>query len=230
MPDRGMFQAIYDSPWHSPAFYWLAAAVFLLLLARELPWLTGHLVLFTFLIAGDAMATGGWSPLIITSSPWLTPVAITFVILGDLRFFALVERFARPREARMRLAAWALVAAWSLIVPLSSTAAKYAAPSLYAETRYTFLTYELMFLVLACVLRFAVLPRRLASTPAPIRRWLLGVASYEIVQYALWALADVLILSGMSWGFLLRIVPNCLYYAFFLPFVWWTAPAEAREW
>jgi hypothetical protein len=56
------------------------------------------------------------------------------------------------------------------------------------------------------------------------------VASFEIVQYALWALADVLILSGMSWGFLLRIVPNSLYYAFFLPFVWWTAPREAATW
>jgi hypothetical protein len=226
-----MFQAIYESPWHAPAFYWLVALAFLFAVARRLPWLTAYLVIFTFEIAADALATGGWSPLILTQSRWLTPIAITFVILGDLRFFALVERFARPRDARLGVRGWAAVIGWSFLVPVSAEIARRVLPaSLLVEPRTTFLTYELLFLSLALVLRFVVLPRRLAGADEPVRRWLLGVASFEIVQYALWALADVLILAGMSWGFLLRIVPNSLYYAFFLPFVWWTAPREAATW
>ena len=225
-----MFQAIYDSPWHSPAFYWLVAFVFLVLVVRRLPWLTAFLVLFTFEIAADALATGGWSLLIIEKSRWLTPVAITFVILGDFRFFLLVERFARPRTEPLGLRGWATAIALAFVVPVSSHLVTVAFPSAFVESRMTFLTYEAMFLTLALVLRFVILPRRLARSDEPVRRWLLAVASFEIVQYALWALADVLILSGMSWAFLVRIVPNSLYYAFFLPFVWRTAPREAETW
>ncbi|MEJ7733130.1 MAG: hypothetical protein WKG00_28530 [Polyangiaceae bacterium] len=246
-----MFKAIYDSPWHTPAFFWLAAVLFLLVLARHLPWLAAFLVLFTFEIAADALATGGWSPLMLLKSEWMTAGGITFVILGDLRFFLLVERAARsvpehtvgerPEDAtraaiaplvqpRLGVVDWATVLLSSLLVPLSSTAARFAFPAITVDSRKTFLTYELMFLVVALVMRFVVLPRRLVRVGAPVRRWVLGVASYEIVQYALWAMADVLILSGVEVAYLLRLVPNSLYYAFFLPFVWWTAPPEARRW
>src|SRR5215208_793488 len=115
-----MFQAIYDSPWHAPAFYWLIAAVFLVALVRRLPWLTAYLVLFTFEIAADALATGGWSPLILTQSRWLTPIAVVFVILGDLRFFALIERFARPPGTLLRARGAAAIIGWSLLVPVTS--------------------------------------------------------------------------------------------------------------
>jgi hypothetical protein len=237
-----MFKAIYDSPWHTPAFFWLAAVLFLLVLARHLPWLAAFLVLFTFEIAADALATGGWSPLVLLKSDWMTGVGIAFVILGDARYFLLVERAARsvPEQRApdgeagvqppLSLAGWATAIACSFIVPLSSTAARFAFPVITVDPRRTFLTYELMFLVVALVMRFVVLPRRLAGVSAPVRRWVLGVASYEIVQYALWAFSDVLILSGVEPAYLLRLVPNALYYAFFLPFVWWTAPPEARRW
>jgi hypothetical protein len=45
--------------------------------------------------------------------------------------------------------------------------------------------------------------------------------AYVAVYYALWALADVLILVGRldaGWG--LRVIPNQLYYALYLPFVY----------
>jgi hypothetical protein len=240
-----MFKAIYDSPWHAPAFFWLAAVLFLLVLARHLPWLSAFLVLFTFEIAADALASGGWSPLVLLKSEWMTAVGITFVILGDSRFFLLVERAVRsvperpgdtPREGEaglqppLPLVGWAIAIACSFIVPLSSTAARFAFPAITVDSRRTFLTYELMFLALALVMRFAVLPRRLGGASAPVRRWVFGVASFEIVQYSLWALADVLILSGVEPAYLLRLIPNAMYYAFFLPFVWWTAPPEARRW
>jgi hypothetical protein len=42
------------------------------------------------------------------------------------------------------------------------------------------------------------------------------VAAY----YGLWAAADVLILCGVDAGWPVRLVPNQLYYGFFVPFVW----------
>jgi hypothetical protein len=246
-----MFKAIYDSPWHTPAFFWLAAVLFLFWLARSLPWLAAFLVLFTFEIAADALATGGWSPLALLKSEWMTGVGIAFVILGDSRYFLLVERAVRsvpeptewselgtrvvepPPQPALPVAGWAIAIACSFIVPLSSTAARFAFPAITVDSRKTFLTYEVMFLVVALVMRFVVLPRRLGGAKAPsaaVRRWILGVASFEIVQYALWVLADVLLLSNVEVAYLLRLVPNALYYAAFLPFVWWTAPPEARRW
>jgi hypothetical protein len=189
--------------------------------------MVGFFALFAVEILADALATGGWSPLSLLKSRWTTPIAIAFVILGDFRYFLLVERFARaPSPAdRTPPSAWAAAAGLSLVVPALSAAAGRVLPA--GDSRWTFLTYEAMFLVLALALRFAVLPRRLAPAGAPVRRWLLALTTFEVVQYALWALADVVILSsGADAGFALRIVPNAMYYAAFLPFVAWTAPAE----
>ena len=45
---------------------------------------------------------------------------------------------------------------------------------------------------------------------------------YVAVYYALWATADLLILgTGRDVAWALRIVPNQLYYAWYLPFVYW---------
>ena len=58
-----------------------------------------------------------------------------------------------------------------------------------------------------------------AATSQGLKRILSFVASY----YLLWATADVLILGwGLDLGWAVRMLPNQLYYAFFVPFVWWT--------
>ena len=49
----------------------------------------------------------------------------------------------------------------------------------------------------------------------PTKSWL-----YVLVYYGLWASADVLILSGVDAGWLLRVVPNQLYYALWTAFVY----------
>jgi hypothetical protein len=217
-----MFQAIYNHPWHNPGLFLLAGAAFVAALARRQAWLMGYFTVFAFEIVADAMTTGELSPL--AGSRWLTPVAITFVILGDLRFFLLLERFAEAVPRKLGAGAWARVLGFSLLVPVASTVVRLAFG--IQEGRVTFLIYEIMFLVLALVLRFAVLPRRADS---PFRSWLLLLCTFECVQYGLWALADVIILSGIDAGFLLRLLPNTLYYALFLPFALWKAPREAFE-
>jgi hypothetical protein len=54
-----------------------------------------------------------------------------------------------------------------------------------------------------------------------VRRALLFAVAY----YGLWASSDVLILLGVDHAWLLRAVPNQLYYAFWTPFVWFLARA-----
>ncbi len=225
------FERIYASPIHDPLFFWLAAALFVLALAARLPFLAGFLVAFTFEIAADALATGALSP-IPKDASWGTPVAVAFVILGDFRYFLLVERYRREGggEQRPAGAVFGAAAAWAFLVPVASFVLRNVVPSLAAPMRVTFLTYELMFLVLALVLRLALLPRTTAGAAPDVRRWLFEVTVFEVVQYALWATADVVILSGAPAGFLLRLVPNTMYYALFLPFVLLRAPARLRSW
>lgn len=221
------FERIYASPFHDPIAFWLAGLVFVLILASRLPFLAGLLVFFTFEIAADALFTGALSP-IPKGASWGTPVSVAFVILGDFRYFLLVERFTR--EGRTLPRVFVAAAAWAFVVPVTSFALRSATPSLAAPVRVTFLTYEILFFALALVLRFAVLGRRAAGAPPEVRRWLSEVTVFEIVQYGLWAAADIVILSGLPVGFLLRLVPNAMYYAFFLPFVLLRAPAALRAW
>ena len=228
-----MFQAIYDSPWHSPAAFWAAAVAFLAWWMRRKPFLVAFVALFTVEILADALASGGWSPLTLLRSPWASPVSIGFVILGDFRYFLLVERHA-PRAGAAGAApgdvtpkaAWAAAVALALIVPVASALATRVLPPRLADVRWTFLVYEVMFVGLSLALRFAWLPRRLGPAPAAVRTWLLRVTGFEIAQYGLWALADVIILAGADAGFALRLLPNAMYYALFLPFVALTAPPE----
>src|SRR6187399_3103672 len=98
-----MFKAAYNSVWHHPGVAWIAA---LLLLAWALaewrtitPFMRGYLVVFAGEIAVDAYFTGGLAPTEVSSIEWRNlTAAITFVIVGDYRFYVLVERFA-PAKA-----------------------------------------------------------------------------------------------------------------------------------
>ncbi len=76
--------------------------------------------------------------------------------------------------------------------------------------------------------RFAVLPRR-ADVGNERARWGNDVMAFVAVQYALWAAADLLILSGEARGFALRLVPNVMYYGAFVGYVFVRAPRSLRS-
>ena len=64
--------------------------------------------------------------------------------------------------------------------------------------------------------------------------YLRALFGYSAAYYALWLGADVLIVVGeLDLGWAVRIVPNQLYYAFWVPFAYWrfftvpAAPANA---
>jgi hypothetical protein len=225
-----MFQRIYDSAWHHPGLCWIAGAPLLVFLCVRLAmagdgerrFLGALLVAFQIEIVLDAWLTGGLTPLTATAA---TVAAIVFVVLGDLRFFVVRERYGH--DARRGLGrALPRALGWSLLVPIGQRIAVLIVPRLGAELRYVFLSYEVMFALLAVVLLLLVV-RSPSITPA-IRAWMTRLVVFELVQYALWATADVVILTGADAGFLLRLVPNAMYYAAFVPFVWLTAPAELR--
>ncbi|MCA9666171.1 MAG: hypothetical protein KC503_11310 [Myxococcales bacterium] len=222
------FKAFYSSYLHHPLLLFVGPTLLLFLLVPRLRYLRGYLVAFAIISLVDALVTGpliAWTQL---SGPPKTFVVVLFVILGDLRYFMLVEHFVGSEGARSRARELGVALALSLVVPLA--AAIPIATNMLVALRHIFLCYEVMFLVFALVLRLLVLPRRLARGGADegTRRWLLLVTHFVIAHYALWAISDVTILGGYDAGYALRLVPNLMYYGAFLPYVYLTSPRELR--
>lgn len=217
-------QAIYDAALHHPGIAWIAAVATAIAFARRQRFLVGWLVIFLLVTIADAWSTGAFSR-IPAEHAWIA--GVVFVILGDLRFFVLAERYARGRLGGSGLG---VAVGAAFLVPVATEILRRAWPSIALNPRHTFLAYELMFLGVALIARFVVYPPRLLGVVhGPVRNWVLSIASFEIVQYGLWILCDVLILAGLEWALVARIVPNALYYGAFLPFVVLRAPAAAWD-
>jgi hypothetical protein len=213
-----------------PALVWLAAFLFVPIYFRRQTFAMFFAAFFTLEIVADAYVSAN-APLrvpAVVSWPHLQWVAIAFVILGDFRYFLAIERTIQGPETPVGvggLRVWVTAVALAFIVPVLSVIPQKVWPDVFSNLRMTFLLYEVMFLILALVLRFIVLPRRLHDASAATKRYALRLTEFEIVQYALWASADVVI----TWihedaGFLLRWIPNLMYYVAFVPFATMTMP------
>ena len=91
------------------------------------------------------------------------------------------------------------------------------------------LIYELSFLLMAIWLVRHWVPRHCPEDPAGLRGVLASCGAYVATYYFLWASCDILILLGFEEGWGLRMIPNQLYYAFWIPFVYvryWTMRAR----
>lgn len=223
----------YSSPWHHPGLLLpLAVAGLAFALARRArhpdawsPFLRAWLLWWGLEIVLDASLTGFATPL--HGHPGAERVAaIAFVILGDLRAYLLLERLSAP--ARPWAATWARALAWSFVASLAVAAATKLFPLTFGPTRHVFLFYEVVSLGLFLAWRLALDARR-APTPDPRALALArDVATFFVVQYALWITSDVLILAGVEAAYLLRVVPNVLYYGLFVAFVARRAPRDLR--
>lgn len=197
---------------------------------------------FAVLTIVDPLAGG---PLLralgVADAPIATIVMVAFVLLGDFRVyllvFVLMAHAGKRHDARVADPYLATRDALRLVPPRSAIAAALATlvvpivavvveavlrariPDLPAQSIW--LAYELAFLVAALVLR-AIVPTRVPGTEPRLRNYLRLVLTYVAVYYALWAIADVLIIAGVDLGWALRIVPNQLYYAFWVPFAYFT--------
>lgn len=242
---KSLWQRVHDSAWHQPGAELLLGFIALVLIGRWMvadgrgrsPFLTGWLALFGFEIVVDAWLTSPHSPLLPEHGGLVGSLAIAFIMLGDARFYVLVERFSRDpspdaRDSGFTLRAVLAGLAWGSVVSVLMAPLARLVPAFQRELRLIFLTYELMALAQGLVWLNVVIPRRMAAlaTPAPaVARWLRDVARLLVAQYALWALADVLILWVHPAGFLLRVVPNLLYYGIFVGYVFLRAPPAIRS-
>jgi hypothetical protein len=221
-----VWQLLYDGPLHHPGIAWLFGLVTLGWLALRTPASSLRLVLA--LIAAetmlDALCTGALSPLPKTG-PVAQVVPIAFVILGDLRLFVLVERFRRPKVTWSTALARALP--WAFVVPVLQAVAIRAAPAAFGVERRIYLVYELLFFLLALCLLAVRYPSQKASPP--LGRYTTRLVALFLVQYALWAACDLLILSGAEWALGLRMLPNALYYGLFPLAAALLAPDEAHR-
>jgi hypothetical protein len=216
-----VFERIYESPWHHPVACWVASAG--VLIAALIHWKRSRFApLAAFLaieIALDAWLTGAWTPLA-RGSGNAALAAIVFVIFGDARWFYLIGRQLLPRTVAIAAAIMCAV-----VVPAASFAMQSVLKRYMTTPRHLFLLYELLFAGIA-VLVWVWARRRVNAGPA--RDWIVKLCAFEVAQYLGWAIADVVIFTAGDVGFLVRVVPNLLYYAAFVPFAWATAPKDTR--
>ena len=202
----------YYSAWQEPWALWVAPFAFLVWRtlapppgAGVVPEAKRFVVTWSGLFAVetllDPLATGPLAKAIGAPAA-STALGLGFVLLGDFRIWWLV--FAVERRAGALSRALVPTAA----VPLVAWLVTRALAPLPAQALW--LAHETLFVAAALFVS-----RRLAG------RFERDVLAYAGVYYALWGGADVLILAGVDAGWLLRCVPNQLYYGLTVPFVWW---------
>ena len=190
-------------------------------------------LVFAVLTMLDPIATG---PLVrseaLRETPAATLIPFLFVYLGDLRVLLVAFAVAAPERSFRATLARAAVA--TAIVPVGTgflyAALRATAPGLHGQ--WLWMIYEAGFLALCVVAARRGLPRSASTsavsgaeeTPAASdsegRAFLEALFGYAAAYYALWLGADVLIVVfGLDLGWVLRMVPNQLYYAFWAPFV-----------
>ncbi len=167
----------------------------------------------------DPIATGPLARGLALSDGAQQAVMLLFVLLGDWRVLLLVFALAAPPERRAR--AFARSAGLTLVVPVFAYLTDFRLRLLWPELpgQALWLVYELGFAALALGLRQLVLPRLAAGARDAERRVLRALLAYAAAYYALWAAADASILAGIDAGWAVRVLPNQLYYAFTVPFV-----------
>lgn len=226
------WQEFYQSDLQGVWALWVVPAIFLLHLGSTWrrpavcvePHAAGFMRAYALIFAVETMLdpfAGG--PLLrslgLADGVLPTIVMVSFVLLGDFRVFLLVLFLATPEARGLRRVARE-AALWTLVVPLVAVSVEAGLRTLADDlpSQSIWLVYELAFLAMALVLREVVVPARVAAERAGMRAYLRAVTAYVAVYYALWAAADVLIMvGGLDAGWALRVLPNQLYYAFYVP-------------
>ncbi|MGB8329231.1 MAG: hypothetical protein WCE62_03820 [Polyangiales bacterium] len=219
------YAEFYDSFVQHPLLLWIAALVGLLValsrrgLARSVRW---YCVVLAIVSALDAWLTSarvaGLGPL---PGAAATFVPLAFVLIGDFRYFLFVESAQPNGSLAIRVGPWARACVWTFVVPIASQVLTMTFGS--DDPRFLFLIYETLFVVLSIGIIGFYLPGR-----SDALRWTRLVTGFVMGTYALWALADATILTvEADMGFLIRVLPNVLYYGGLGPVLAWTAPVRS---
>lgn len=227
------WEAVYASDWQAVWALWVAPVAFLAFRAHRgplksgvVPQLAPVVDLYCIAFALETLVDPFCTTIVVKSLGWndtptATGIGLFFVLLGDWRvFFLLLALSYRRRSWSAVVAGAALLAA---AVPSAAFASYSAAESLLGtklEPRWLWFAHEVLFALLALAAASLWVPRA-SGDDAKRARLLRELFLYAAGYYALWASADAIILAGFNSGFAVRIVPNQLYYAFWVPFVWW---------
>jgi hypothetical protein len=225
--EMGTFEAFYASAYQHPWLLWLAIllAAATLVSRRGLdPRLRGYLVLLVVVSPLDAWLT---SNLVygIGALPdaFASFVPLLFVLAGDFRFLFLVVAATPSGGLRIGSRKFAVAAAFTAIVPLASQLIFSLLPASLGSPRFLFLIYEVAFVLLTVFLMCRYGNFREAA-------WLKPIGRFVVLYYALWASADAIILAtGSDLGFLLRVIPNILYYGGLIAAIAAVAPRRQAE-
>ncbi len=179
-----------------------------------------YAILFAVGTLLDPFATGLVSRWLGLGDPLATCLIILFVLLGDFRVFLLV--FA-VLDSRSGLPSIVLAAGrWTVVVPIFAWGTTRLLEAAFGElpVQTIWIVYELGFLALAAFLEVGVIGRRADGERA---RYLRGLTRYVALYYGLWASADLIItVGGFDRGWALRVIPNQLYYSFWIPFAYFS--------
>ncbi len=212
-----MFKSLYDSPLVATLLPCLVSLVVLGVALRKAGFVRVFGVLFAIEIAADAYLNGPWT-FVKPNTALSTACGVTFVILGDFRYFVVFEKSLHNAHI------WLRALAWAFVVPVAAQIVRWIIPRIEHDERSTFLLYELLFFALAAGFRTWRVPR--AKDVRLARR----ATTFEIVQYGAWILADVgLSLWERDAFYLLRLVANLLYYVAFVPVMMMLLAAKADE-
>lgn len=174
-------------------------------------------VLFALETLLDPIATGPLARA--AGGAWPRALGVLFVLLGDFRVLLLVCFLAGGRNAlRPALREAALLTPLVPLFAFASTRAAAAGLGHPLPAHALWLVHETAFLGMVAFLRRRIVAAREPARPNPRERYLRAVTAYVAAYYGLWAAADALILAGVEAGFGLRVLPNQLYYALFVPF------------
>jgi len=218
----GTFETFYASAYQHPKLLWLAALLAAALLAARRgldPLLRRTLAALVVLSLLDAWLTANYVYGIGELPPRFAAwVPLFFVLAGDFRFLVLAVAATPEGGVRFEAQRLAIAAALTAVAPLASQAVLALLPDSLAAPRVLFLVYEVA---------FASLTLSLIRWNRNLREaaWMRSVGRCVLLYYALWAIADLIILAtGSDLGFLLRVVPNVLYYGGLIALIAIAAP------
>jgi hypothetical protein len=170
----------------------------------------------------DPIATGPFLKLDFLHDTWAsTLIPFLFVLLGDLRVLLLAIGVTRPERSLRQNLAWTL--GTTFIVPIMTgilfSLTRWIWPDVHGQVQW--MIYEFGFFALCIYLARVWVPRSIPNDPARAA-FLKSIFGYSAAYYALWWVADVfIVVADLDIGWAIRIVPNQLYYAFWVPFIYW---------
>ena len=166
----------------------------------------------------DPFVTGPLARWLELREPAATHWMLPWVLLGDFRVYLLVLFLMAPERGVGR--AIGTAAAWTLVVPIFAWSVMQLLARQYDNLppQTIWVVYESAFFAVAMFLALSYIPSRLDRRRYELLEYLQTITRYVALYYALWAISDVLTTwGGYDFGWGLRVIPNQLYYSFWVP-------------